>query len=90
PLMGYIMIAILMQGFFFHNMKFLHFEKSIIVMSIVSALALAMNLWLSILWAPESGVKGIMIATIVSFGVTFLLSGLIIAARFGRSPQEQS
>ncbi|MEO0909297.1 MAG: oligosaccharide flippase family protein [Pseudomonadota bacterium] len=84
PLVGYIMIAIVLQGFFFHNMKFLHYEKSIFVMSTVSALALCLNLGLSILWAPESGVRGIMIATAVSFGVTFFLTGVIIAFRFAR------
>ncbi|CAN0600544.1 unnamed protein product, partial [Ectocarpus sp. 12 AP-2014] len=80
PLMRYIMLAILLQGFFMHNMKFLHQEKAIIVMSVISLLAIAMNLWLSILWAPEGGVRGIMLATAVSFGVAFVMSGILVLA----------
>ena len=80
PLMKWIMLAILLQGFFMHNMKFLHQEKAIVVMSVCSLLAIAMNLWLSILWAPEDGVRGIMIATAVSFGVAFVLSGILVLA----------
>jgi O-antigen/teichoic acid export membrane protein len=82
PLMQFIMIAILLQGFFMHNMKFLHFEKDIGLMSTFSVLTIVLNLWLSILWAPESGVRGIMFATAVSFGVTFLISGVLIIARY--------
>ena len=87
PLVSYIMIAIVMQGFFFHNMKFLHYEKSIVVMSSISAMALALNAWLSVQWASD-GVQGIMAATIVSFAVTFLLSGLIIVVRMLRAKSE--
>lgn len=77
PLMKYIMIAILLQGFFMHNMKFMHHYKKVIVMSTCSALALVTNLWLSILWAPEMGIRGIMIATIVSFALVFILSSIV-------------
>ena len=66
PLMRYMMIAILLQGFYMHNMKFLHSYKKVITMSLCSALALVINIWLSISWAPEEGVRGIMLATIVS------------------------
>lgn len=82
PLMRYIMIAIVLQGFFIHNMKFLHFDKDIRVMSLCSALTIALNIWLSIRWAPETGIQGIMLATIVSFGATFLISGMIVVARY--------
>ncbi len=82
PLMRYIMIAIVLQGFFVHNMKYLHYDKDIRVMSLCSALTIALNLWLSVLWAPDMGIRGIMLATVVSFGATFLISGMIIAARF--------
>lgn len=78
PLMRYIMLAILLQGFFMHNMKFLHHDKRVIVMSVCSIIALAMNAWLSILWATPYGVKGIMVATAISFGATFLLSGIVV------------
>ena len=81
PLLRYIMIAIVLQGFFVHNMKFLHFEKDIRVMSLCSALTIALNIWLSIRWAPEAGLTGIMLATVVSFGATFLISGMIVAAK---------
>jgi O-antigen/teichoic acid export membrane protein len=81
PLLKYIMIAIVLQGFFIHNMKFLHFDKSIGVMSACSAVTIGLNLWLSILWAPGMGIRGIMLATAVSFGVTFLISGVLVVAR---------
>jgi O-antigen/teichoic acid export membrane protein len=82
PLLGYIMLAIVLQGFFTHNMKFLHFDKSIGLMSACSALTIALNLWLSIAWAPTMGIRGIMLATAVSFGVTFLISGVLVVARY--------
>jgi O-antigen/teichoic acid export membrane protein len=81
PLLRYIMIAIVLQGFFIHNMKFLHFEKDLRVMSLCSALTIALNIWLSIRWAPTAGIQGIMLATVVSFGATFLISGMIVIAR---------
>jgi O-antigen/teichoic acid export membrane protein len=84
PLMGYIMLAIVLQGYFIHNLKFLHFEKDVRVMSLCSALTIVLNIWLSVRWAPEAGVRGIMLATAVSFGVTFLISGMIIVARLVR------
>jgi len=83
PLLQYIMLAIVLQGFFIHNMKFLHFDKSIGVMSACSALTIGLNLWLSILWAPTGGVRGIMLATVVSFGVAFVISGVLVVARYG-------
>jgi O-antigen/teichoic acid export membrane protein len=87
PLLKYIMLAIVLQGFFMHNMKFLHYDKSIGVMSTLSVLTIGLNLWLSILWAPRTGVEGIMLATAVSFAATFLISGLIVVARYASFPQ---
>lgn len=78
PLLQYIMVAIVLQGFFMHNMKFLHFDKNIRVMSLCSMLTIALNIWLSILWAPAMGIRGIMLGTVVSFGVIFLISGMIV------------
>jgi O-antigen/teichoic acid export membrane protein len=82
PLLQFIMVAIVLQGFFIHNMKFLHFEKDIGLMSACSALTIVLNLWLSIRWAPSMGIPGIMIATAVSFGATFLISGMLVVARY--------
>jgi O-antigen/teichoic acid export membrane protein len=82
PLLQFIMVAIVLQGFFIHNMKFLHFEKDIGLMSACSALTIVLNLWLSIRWAPSMGIRGIMIATAVSFGATFLISGMLVVARY--------
>ena len=82
PLLQFIMVAIVLQGFFIHNMKFLHFDKDIGLMSACSALTIVLNLWLSIRWAPTMGVRGIMIATAVSFGAAFLISGALIVARY--------
>jgi O-antigen/teichoic acid export membrane protein len=82
PLLKYIMLAILLQAFFMHNLKFLHFDKSIGVMSACSALTIGLNIWLSIMWAPTQGVHGIMIATAVSFGAAFLVSGVLVVARY--------
>jgi O-antigen/teichoic acid export membrane protein len=87
PLLKYIMIAIVLQGFFMHNMKFLHFDKSIGTMSAFSALTIGLNLWLSILWAPGMGIRGIMLATAVSFGATFLISGVLVVARYAKFQQ---
>lgn len=86
PLLRYIMIAIVLQGFFVHNMKYLHYDKDIRVMSLCSALTIALNILLSVRWAPEMGIRGIMLATVVSFGTTFLISGMIVVARFINVP----
>jgi hypothetical protein len=82
------MLAILLQGFFMHNMKFLHFEKDIGMMSAFSVLTILLNLWLSVRWAPGMGIRGIMIATAVSFGATFLISGMLVVARYANIRQE--
>jgi O-antigen/teichoic acid export membrane protein len=87
PLLKYIMIAIVLQGFFMHNMKFLHFDKSIGAMSACSVLTIALNLWLSIRWAPEMGIEGIMLASVVAFGATFLISGVLVVARHANFQQ---
>ena len=81
------MIAMVLQCFFMHNMKFLHFDKSIGVMSACSALTIALNLWLSIRWAPEMGIRGIMLATVVALGAKFLISGGLVVARHANFQQ---
>jgi O-antigen/teichoic acid export membrane protein len=88
PLLQYIMLAIVLQGFFMHNMKFLHFEKDVGLMSACSVLAIALNLWLNIAWAPGMGIRGIMLATVVSFGSAFLISGILVVARYVNVQQE--
>lgn len=82
PLLQYVMLAIVLQGYFMHNMKFLHFEKRIEVMSACSVLTILLNIGLSIVWAQEMGIRGIMLATAVSFGAAFLMSGCVVLARF--------
>lgn len=82
PLLQYIMIAIVLQGFFMHNMKFLHFDKRIEMMSAFSALTIGLNIWLSIQWAQSMGIRGIMVATAVSFGAAFIISGVLVIARY--------
>ena len=82
PLLKYIMLAIVLQGFFLHNMKFLHFEKDIGLMSACSTLAIVINLWLSISWAQTMGIHGIMLAAAASFGATFLISGGLVVVRY--------
>lgn len=81
PLLPYIMLAIVLQGFFIHNLKFLHFYKNVGLMSACSAATILLNLYLSMKWAPVSGVEGIMMATVVSFGAAFLVSGLLVIVR---------
>ncbi len=78
PLTRYMMAAVLLQGFFMHNMKFLHHDKRILVMSFCSALAIGLNLVLSIAFAPSAGLKGIVIATVISFGAAFVVSGIVL------------
>jgi len=82
PLLQYIMIAIVLQGFFMHNMKFLHYDKRIELMSITSGVTIGLNILLSILWAQSMGIRGIMLATAVSFGAAFLISGVLVLARY--------
>ena len=82
PLLRYIMVAIVLQGFFMHNMKFLHFDKRIEMMSAFSALTIGLNIWLSIAWAENLGIRGIMLATAVSFGAAFIISGVLVIARY--------
>ena len=81
PLLRYVMLAIVLQGWFTHNMKFLHFEKRIETMSAFAAATIGANIWLSILWAQSMGIRGIMLATAVSFGGAFLMSGLFVIGR---------
>lgn len=81
PLMKYIMLAIVLQSFFMHNMKFLHYDKSIGLMSACSVLVILINLWLSVVLAPSMGVRGIMLGTAVAFGIVFVVSGLLVIAR---------
>jgi O-antigen/teichoic acid export membrane protein len=82
PLLPYMMVAIVLQGFFMHNMKFLHFDKSIGLMSAFSALTIGLNIWLSILWAQSMGIHGIVLATAVSFAASFVISGMLVIARY--------
>ena len=82
PLLRYVILAIVLQGFFMHNMKFLHFDKRIKMMSICSVLIIGINIWLSMLWAQEMGIRGIMLATAVSFGAGFIISGVLVVSRF--------
>jgi hypothetical protein len=77
-----MMVAIVLQGFFMHNMKFLHFDKSIGLMSAFSALTIGLNIWLSILWAQSMGIHGIVLATAVSFAASFVISGMLVIARY--------
>lgn len=87
PLLKYIMLAIVLQGFFMHNMKFLHFDKDIGLMSACSTLTIVLNLWLSVRWAPTMGIQGIMLAAAVSFAATFLISGMLVVARYANIQQ---
>lgn len=82
PLLQYVMIAIVLQGYFMHNMKFLHYEKRIETMSVLSVLTIALNILLSILWAQTMEIRGIMLATAVSFGAAFIISGVLVLARY--------
>jgi len=82
PLLKYIMPAIVLQGFFMHNMKFLHFDKDVILMSACSTLTIVTNIWLSVSWAMTMGIEGIMLAMAVSFGATFLISGILVLIRY--------
>ncbi|MCJ8190771.1 lipopolysaccharide biosynthesis protein [Sphingomicrobium aestuariivivum] len=84
PLMKYIMGAILLQGFFMHNMKFLHYDKSIGVMSACSAIVIVLNLILSMQWASSLGLRGIMLATALSFAVVFAASAVMVGYRLYR------
>lgn len=81
-LLPYTMLAIMLQGHFMHNLKFLHFDGRIELMSVLSALTIGLNLWLSILWAKQMGISGIILATAVSFGGAFIMSGILVLGRW--------
>jgi O-antigen/teichoic acid export membrane protein len=81
-LLPYTMLAIMLQGHFVHNLKFLHFDGRIELMSVLSAFTIGLNLWLSILWAKQMGISGIILATAVSFGAAFIMSGILILGRW--------
>lgn len=81
PLLKYVMPAIVLQGYFMHNMKFLHFEKRVTLMSACSVLTMILCLVLSILWAKSMGIEGIMLAWAVSFGAAFIMTGLFVLLR---------
>ena len=87
-LMHYIMAAIVLQGYFVHNMKFLHFDKRIRLMSGLSMITIALNIWLSIEWVQTWGVRGIMLATVVSFGAAFIISSCLVLARWMPSEKQ--
>lgn len=89
PLMKYIMAAILLQGFFMHNMKFLHNYQRVSVMSVCSIIAIVINLALSIAWAPEFGLKGIIQATIVSFAAVFIVSGILVVTQISQASKKE-
>ena len=82
PLLKYAIPAIVLQGYFMHNMKFLHFDKRIEIMSICSALTIILNIALSIIWVNDRGIEGIMLATAVSFAIAFAITGGIVLARY--------
>jgi O-antigen/teichoic acid export membrane protein len=81
-LLPYIMLAIMLQGHFIHNLKFLHFDGRIEQMSVLSALTIGLNLWLSMVWAKQMGISGIILATVVSFGAAFIMSGILVLVRW--------
>lgn len=81
-LLPYIMLAIMLQGHFIHNLKFLHFDGRIEQMSVLSALTIGLNLCLSMVWAKQMGISGIILATVVSFGAAFIMSGILVLVRW--------
>lgn len=72
-LISWVLSAFVMQGYFLHNQAFLLFKKKAIMMSICSFFCIILNFILSYLWALSYGVKGVIIATAVSYFTSSLL-----------------
>ena len=87
PLLKYVMLAIVLQGYFMHNMKFLHYEKRVALMSACSVATMLLCLVLSILWAKTMGIEGIMLAWAVSFGAAFIMTGVFVLLRHAKFGQ---
>lgn len=81
-LIPWVLSAIVMQGYFFHNQAFLLFKKYAIIISACSFLCIVLNIILSYLWSLSYGVKGVIVATTVSYFVSALLSGFFIFYAF--------
>lgn len=87
PLLKYVMLAIVLQGYFMHNMKFLHYDKRIALMSVCSILTIALHIVLTILWAQSMGIEGVLLAWAVSFGAAFIMTGVFVIMRHVRFGQ---
>ena len=81
PLLKYVMPAIVLQGYFMHNMKFLHYEKRVAMMSASSIATILLCLGLTMRWAQTMGIEGIMLAWAVSFGAAFFMTGVFVLLR---------
>jgi len=73
-----VIAATVAQGFFFHNQAFLHFRKKLSIMAIINTLSIALNIALSIYLAGIYGVYGVIVATIISYSLSFLVSGMVV------------
>ncbi len=85
PLISWVLSAFVMQGYFLHNQAFLLFKKNAILMSVCSFFCIILNIILSYLWALSYGVKGVIIATSVSYLVSSLLIGLFVLYVYRKS-----
>ncbi len=73
-LIPWVLSAVVMQGYFLHNQAFLLFKKYAVIISSCSFLCVVMNIALSYFWALSYGVKGVIVATAVSYLVSAIIS----------------
>ena len=77
-LISWVILAFVMQGYFLHNQAFLLFNKNTIIMSICSLFCIVLNIMLSYIWSLSYGIKGVIVATAVSYFVASLLSSFFV------------
>lgn len=77
-LIPWVLSAVVMQGYFLHNQAFLLFKKYAVIISSCSFLCVILNIVLSYLWALSYGVKGVIVATAVSYLVSAIISCFFI------------
>lgn len=81
-LIPWVLLAFVMQGYFFHNQAFLLFKKNTTLISTCSFFCIVLNIILSYLWAMSYGITGVILATAASYFLSWLLSSYFVFRGF--------
>jgi O-antigen/teichoic acid export membrane protein len=89
---AYIVAPVVALGYFFQGLYFMSvtpifYEKKTYVMPLLTGIAAAANIGFNMLWIPKFGIMGAAYATLVSFGLLFLLTHYV-AQRYYRLPYD--